>query len=163
MGVGVTVQADSILLVEASGTAAGVYTGTVVLPPNATLIDVIVHAEALWTAGTSATLKVGDVTDDDGFFIGVNLKATDLLAGESISMAHTGNKKGADIDFFTQTVNSAVIDDPALQHVRRRMLTAARSVKAICTTVGTVGTAGRTRVTVVYAMPQDTIAAFVAT
>jgi len=117
---------------------AGTYTASVPLPAGATLIDVIVNGVALWTAATSAVLKVGDGTDDDGYFTAVDLKATDLLAGESISLAQAGGKAGAYI---------------ASSQVSPRYAVAARSIIGVVTTVGGSGTAGRTRMTVVYSAP----------
>ena len=127
-------------------TGAGVYTGSVNVPAGATLVDVIVHAVALWDAATSATLIVGDVADPNGFFDAVNLKATDLLAAESISFSHEGGKKGADLDTAGAT------------HVRRRYLAGARVVTGEVTSVG-AGTAGRTRITVLYSKPTTIVAA----
>ncbi len=132
------IDSASVLFTEAG---AGTYTGTVAIPAGSVIVDVIVHAIALWDAVTSAVLKVGDVADDDGFFTAVNLKATDLLAAESISFAHTGGKEGADVD-----------SPAAGAHVRRRYLAAARSVSGIVTSVG-AGTAGRTLMTVIYTTP----------
>jgi len=126
---------------------AGTYTGSVTLPAGATLINVIVHAVALWTAGTSAALIVGDVADPNGFFDAVNLKATDLLAGESIDFAHTGGVEGADVDAPAAAVA-----------VRRRYLAGARVVTGEVTSVG-AGTAGRTRITVLYSMPATSVLA----
>ena len=120
---------------------AGTYTASVDLPKNAMLVDIIVHARALWAAATSATMIVGDADDDDGYFTGVDLKATDLLAGESINFTHPGGKKGADLD-----------EPGADKHVRRRLLAAARKITASVTSVG-AGTTGRTDVIVVYALP----------
>ena len=145
-----TMRAETIRFVEADGTAAGVYSGSFVVPAEAILVDVIVHAVALWTAGTSATMIVGDATDDDGIFTGVNLKATDLLAGESISLAAAGGKQGADLADFAA---------PGSQYSRRK-LSAARTLSAKVTTVGTVGTAGETWVTFVYAYPSAIRASF---
>jgi hypothetical protein len=116
---------------------AGVYTGSVAVPAGATIQDIIVNAVALWDTGTSATLKVGDVADDDGYYTGVNLKATDLLAGESISFALAGGKAGAYI---------------ANSQVSPRYSATARTISGIVTTVGT-GTAGRTRMTVIWSAP----------
>ena len=128
---------------------AGTYTGSVVLPAGSTLLDIVVHAEALWTAATSASLEVGDTADPDGFFTAVNLKATDLLAGESINFVSTGGQKGADVDL----VDAAAGAD----HVRRRELSnsAERTITASVVSVG-AGTAGRTRVLVIYAKPTHT-------
>ena len=133
---------------------AGTYTGSVVIPADSVLLDILVHAEALWTAATSAALTVGDVASTNGFFDAVDLKAADLLAGESLSFSHTGAQNGADVQIFTQTVNTAVIDDPALQHVKRRVLAmgAERTLQAKVISVG-AGTAGRTKVMFVYTRP----------
>lgn len=132
---GYPVQAQSVLFTEAG---AGTYTGTVTLPAGSTLIDIIVDGIALWAAATSATMKVG-ATDDDGYYTGVNLKATDLLAGESISFALAGGKAGAYI---------------ANSQVSPRYFAAATAIKGIVTSEG-AGTTGRTRMTVVYATPGD--------
>lgn len=115
---------------------AGTYTGGVVVPAGATIVDVIVTAVALWDAATSAALKVGD-TDDDGFYAAVDLKATDLLAGESLSFAQAGGKGGA---YLTAT------------HGNGRYSASQRTINGIVTSVG-AGTAGRTRMTVVYSKP----------
>lgn len=126
-------------------TGAGVYTGTVSVPAGATIIDIIVNGVVPWTATTSATLKVGDAADDDGFFTAVDLKATDLLAGESLSLTAPGGQHGAYV------VPGAT--DDAYQ-ISARYAAAARVIKGIVTTVGAAGTAGRTRMTVIYAAPK---------
>lgn len=118
---------------------AGVYTGSVNVPAGATIHDIVVNGVALWTAGTSATLKVGDATDDDGYYTGVNLKATDLLAGESLNFSLAGGKAGAYI---------------ANSQVSPRYSATARVISGIVTTVGTTATAGRTRMTVVFSLPR---------
>lgn len=122
---------------------AGTYEAEFELPANATLLDIIVSAEALWTAGTSATLNIGDADDADGYFAAVDLKATDLLAGQSISLAGgtdvAGGKAGAYATFGTNT------------HFNERHQTDARTITAQVVSVG-AGTAGRTRVMVVAAV-----------
>lgn len=134
------------------GGAAGTYTGSVKIPPDANIIDVILNARTLWDSGTSATGKVGDTVDDDGIFVGVDLKATDLLAGESISTALAGGKAGADV------ANS--------QFNRRTTFAGAqRTISLIVTTVG-VTTAGETWMTVLYSLtagPSPVSSTFVAT
>jgi len=119
-------------------TGAGVYTGSVTLAAGATLIDVIVNGVALWTATTSAFLEVGDVADPDGYFTAVDLKATDLLAGESLSFAFAGGQVGVYI---------------ANSQVSPRYSASSRVISGIVTTVGAAGTAGRTRMTVIYSTP----------
>ncbi|HYE56886.1 MAG TPA: hypothetical protein VD948_00195 [Rhodothermales bacterium] len=77
--------------------SATTHTGTVVLPVGSTLHDIMITNKALWTGGT-ATMKVGDSADDDGYFVGVDMKATDLLVGEVLSLASSetwGGKNGA--------------------------------------------------------------------
>ena len=132
------VESQSVLFTEAG---AGTYTGTIALPAGAVVVDIIVHAIALWAAATSAEMIVGDAVDDNGFFTGVDLKATDLLAAESISFAQTGGLEGADLD-----------DPAAGAHVRRRYLAAARNIIGKVVSVG-AGTTGRTLMTVIYTVP----------
>lgn len=126
-------------------TGAGTYTASVTVPAGAYLIDVIVHAVALWTAATSASLVVGDGGDADGFYTATDLKATDLLVGESLSFGHQGGKAGA---YFSGTNT----------HKVGQYAAAARTISAVVTTVGASGSAGRTRLVVVYAMPSATAA-----
>lgn len=73
------------------------HTGSVVLPAASWLHNIQVLSQALWTGGT-AVMKVGDTADDDGYFIGVDLKATDLLVGEVLDTTPStswGGKEGA--------------------------------------------------------------------
>ncbi len=150
--IGDSIQSEEITIAEEG--AAGTYTGNVTVPKGATILDVVVHAVALWGAGTSATLIVGDVTDPDGFLTAVDLKATDLLADESISQGLTGGKEGADWDG----------GDAAGDASRRRYSATARVVTAEVITVGTTSSIGRTRVTVVWSLPSSPVAAtYVAT
>lgn len=121
---------------------AGTYTGSVTVPAGATILDIEVSGVVLWAAATSATMKVGDVATDDGYFTGVNLKATDLLAGESISFALAGGKAGSYI---------------ANSQVSPRYSATARVISGIVTSVG-AGTTGRTRMTVLWTLPTATAA-----
>jgi len=130
---GNVVQAKEATFTETTG--AGVYTASIALPAGATLVDVIINGVALWNATTSATLIVGDGTDPDGYYTAVNLKATDLLAGESLSFALAGGKAGAYI---------------ANSQVSPRYSATARNIIGEVTTVGAAGNAGRTRMTVLY-------------
>lgn len=74
-----------------------IHTGSVAIPAGAWLHNIQVTSQALWTGGT-AVMKVGDSVDDDGYFIGVDLKATDLLVGEVLDTSPStswGGKEGA--------------------------------------------------------------------
>jgi hypothetical protein len=133
---GYPVQAAEVTFTETAG--AGVYTGSVSIPAGATILDIIVNGVALWNPVTSATLKVGDVADDDGYYTGVNLMATDLLAGESLSFALAGGKAGAFI---------------ANSQVSPRYSASARVISGIVTVVGASGSTGRTRMTVIWSVP----------
>lgn len=121
-------------------TASGsTYTGSVSVPAGASILDIIIDGVALWTAGTTAVLNVGDTGDSDGFFAAVNLKATDLLAGESLSFDQAGGKAGAYI---------------ANSQVSPRYSASARTISGVVTTSGTAASTGRTRMTVIYLLPR---------
>ncbi len=124
---------SEVLFTEAG---AGTYTGTIALPAGSRIIDIGVDGIALWTAGTSASMIVGDAGDDNGFFVATNLKATELLAGEINNLEHPGGMAGAYIASEQRVLYSAT----------------ARNIIGVVTSVG-AGTAGRTRMYVVYANP----------
>lgn len=124
---------QSVLFTQTTGD--GVYTGTMALPAGARILDIGCDAQALWNAGTSASLIVGDGVDPDGFFTATDLNATDLLAGEINNLEHPGGKAGAYIAAEQRNLFQAT----------------ARSIIAEVTQVGT-GTLGRTRVYVAYAV-----------
>ncbi len=120
-----------------------VHTGNITIPAGATILDITVHSVALWTA-TSASLEVGVVSDDDdGFFTAVDLKATDLLAGESINLGKTGGVHGA--YFITDEWEH-------LYNVSSRVVRCTIAVGTPATT------AGRTRVVVTYVVPTSVAA-----
>ena len=125
-----------------NGGAAGVYTVSCVIPAGSYLQDVQVHADTLWDSGTSATLIVGDADDDNGFYAGVNAKATDLVANEVLSFDHGGGKRGA-----------YITDDNG---VMTQYSSSARTITAKMTTVGAT-TAGKTRFIIIWAKPTDSV------
>lgn len=128
------VFSKEVTFTETAG--AGTYTGAVVVPAGGTIHDILISGVALWNASGACSLKVGD-TDDDGFYTAVDLKATDLLAGESLSFALAGGKAGAYI------ANSQV--SPIYSAT-------ARTINGIISAAGTAGTTGRTRMVVVYSV-----------
>ncbi|KKN71168.1 hypothetical protein LCGC14_0423310 [marine sediment metagenome] len=127
------------------------HTGTVTLPAGATLLDIVVTNLVLWDSGTSATMKVGDATTDDGYFTAVDLKATNLLADESVRFGYTGGLEGADLDG----------GEAAGDHVRRLYDASSRDIVGVITDVNVSGAAGRTRMTVVFSLPGTPVAATV--
>lgn len=134
------IVASEITFTETAG--AGVYTGTIAVPAGATILDVQVHGIALWTAATSASLVVGDGAAATGFYTATNLKATDLLAGEANTFEHPGGLAGAYIAAEQRVLYSST----------------ARSVIGVVTTVGGSGVAGRTRMVVIYVLPNSVAA-----
>lgn len=132
-------QVSEVTFTETSG--AGTYTGSVAIPAGASIHDIVINGVALWDNAGAVTLKVGDAADDDGFFTGVNLKATDLLAGESLSFDLAGGKAGAYI---------------ANSQVSPRYSASTRTISGIITTASTGGSAGRTRMSVVWSKPPTT-------
>ena len=145
---GISAAASLVQVAEATiteTTGAGTYTASITVPAGATILDIQVRSTALWTATTSATLKVGDAADDDGWYTGVDLKATDLLVGEVIRFESPGGKEGAYLVTATGLLNTSYS-------------ASARVISGIVTTVGAAGSAGRTRLLVQYVLPIATAA-----
>tara|TARA_Y100001963_G_scaffold81916_1_gene113626 strand:- start:5206 stop:5691 length:486 start_codon:yes stop_codon:yes gene_type:complete len=118
--------------------------GELKLPANSYVFDVQVHAETLWVSGAGATIIVGDDSDADGYVASTNLKATDLLAGETNTVEHPGGKAGAYL----------------ASEQRKFYSSSARTITATVTlaTDATAATAGKTRVLIMYACaPVDTV------
>lgn len=129
--------------------AAGTVTGSVTVPAYAAILDIVVYQEAVWTDGTSATLKVGiNGDDDDTFYTGVNVKATDLTADQGITFLAAGGVGGTSLATAT--------------HILDIMDTSDRQIDAIVTLGAGDGTAGKTYVYVVYAVPEMDVATYAA-
>lgn len=129
-------------------TATGVlHVATIPIPANATLLDAQVSGGALWGGG-AAVFKLGDTADDDGYFIGVNLKATDLLPGEVLSIAGStanwGGKQGAYL------VAATGQRGPTSSNFGTRYIAGSNIVATVTVTTPSV-TTGRTYLTVFYA------------
>ena len=155
------VRAAGGQLVEADGSAAGVYTLDILLPAYAVLLDYVIHWEALWTAGTSTTGEVGfysvvdgvidAVIDADDIYKAIDMKATDMAAGEAWSLNFAGGQHG-DLAGVVATQDKLVdVADTVDRFIRFKV-----------TTVGTVGTAGLTYAYAIYALPEMDSAAFAA-
>lgn len=137
---GYLLQAQELTFTETSG--AGTYTGTMALPAGNRIIDIGCDGQALWNSSGACALIVGDDADPDGFFTSTDLKATDLLAGEINNLGHPGGKAGVYIASEQRNLYSAT----------------ARNIVAVVTQASGTGTAGRTRVYVVYAVATATAA-----
>lgn len=146
---GIAAPAGLVVAEEATfteTTGAGTYTGSVTVPAGASILDIQVRSTALWTATTSALMDVGDVTDPDGWYTQIDLKATDLLVGEVIRFASTGGKEGAYLVAASGLLSAAYS-------------ASARVVSGIVVTEGAAGNAGRTRMLVTYVLPASATAA----
>lgn len=135
----------SVMRTFTESTGAGIYTGSVTVPAGALIVDIKVWSTALWTATTSATMKVGDVADDDGWFTAVDLEATDLLVGEELNFVQAGGKQGAYLSTTTGLRSAAYNAGSVI-------------VSGIITTVGAAGSAGRTFMAVTYVLPSSAAA-----
>jgi len=131
------------------------HTGTVVIPAGATIHDIAITSSVLWTGGT-ATMKVGDAEDDDGWFTGVDLKATDLLVGEALRASDAttgwGGKNGAYLVAATGRMGQATATKAGPYYVT------AGSVIGVVTVGTPATTAGRTYMTVTYSVGEVTAA-----
>jgi hypothetical protein len=154
---GVVGQPGRILFEEITFTeagAAGTYTGSVTVPGNSWLLDIKIYNTVYWTAGTDALMDVGDAADPDGWFTQISVKATDIVAGtnaEVIDFNNAGGKPGAYL--------VAATGERALMYAAT-----ARVISGLITTTGASGTAGRTRMVVIYTDPTvPTAATYAAT
>lgn len=131
-------------------TATGVsHVATIAIPAGAVIHSIRVIPRVLWAPTTSATLKVGDTADDDGFFTGVNLKATDLLVGEVLDTTSStlwGGKEGAYLVAATGR-RGPTADNFGMSYVAGSNITGTIAV------VDPTATAGRTDLEVSYSVP----------
>src|SRR5512139_1012754 len=86
---------EEMLFTQQANNTGGTYTASVTVPANSWITDIRVYGVALWNSATSATMVVGDATTADGYYTGVNLKATDLLVGEVLTFDSPGGKEGS--------------------------------------------------------------------
>jgi len=126
------------------------HTGTVTIPAGATLLDIYVVPEVLWT-DASAAIVVGDANSANGWFTSTNLAATDLVLGERLQASQAvatdgsygGGKEGAYLTtagrFGQQSTNMIGGYCPT-----------AYSVIGVVSVTTPSGTAGRTRMTVLW-------------
>ena len=164
-GTGGAEFAGGLVVEEITFTEAGdtTYTGTVEIPAGATVLDIILSNVVLWDDGTSAAITIGDDDDADGWLTSTSLKATDMLVGEVFRASAAGDgtnspgnhlgKAGAYIVEATGRWGrtTAGVDGGAYYG-------AASEIIGVVTTGGQDGTAGRTRMTVMYALPRVTAA-----
>lgn len=131
------------------------HTGTIALPANSVLHDIIVTSTALWTDST-ASLVVGDADSANGWFTATDLAATDLLVGESLRASDAttgwGGKNGTYLVAATGVFGQTGVTKTA------SFTTAGFSVIGVVSVTTPSGTAGRTYMTVLYSVPVVTAA-----
>lgn len=140
------VIAKKVMFQQLSGGTT--YTGSVPIPAGATLLDIQVAVTVLWE-GATAVMDVGDAADPNGYFAAINVKATDLLVGEVLSIMHAdmwGGKEGA---YLVAATGRRGLVTPAGSS--GNYYSAAETISGIIT-VGTPSTfvAGRAVMTVLY-------------
>ena len=144
-GTGQIITKSGILTENGAATS---YTLTFTIPATAILHNIRVIAKALWN-GTSASLKVGDTADDDGYFASVNVKATDLLVNEVLSAEDGdlwGGRNGAYLVAATGQRGPTTTNFGQYYE-------AGSNITAIVTPGAADGTLGRTVVEVEYSIP----------
>jgi len=124
-----------------AGYAAGTWTATWTIPARAVITDIILCGVALWNAGTTAVLDVGDADDPDGWFSQVDLKGSELSVDAAVNFSHSGNVEGA---YLTSA-------DTASAATTNRYSASEKTITATITTVGTAVSTGETIITVKYA------------
>lgn len=139
----VSVQAQSARLVE---NGAGTYQADFTIPAGATIIDIIVEAIAVWAAATSASLDIGDGGNAQGWVAAMNVKTTPAV-GNSFSIGSTQTRLGGTGAYITAATSTSIA---------RGYSATSRTLTAKITSVG-AGATGNTRVTVVYAVGNDTV------
>lgn len=124
------------------------YTGTVVVPAGATLLDIYVFSTALWTASDSA-MVVGDANSANGWFTTFQLDTTDLVVGERLQASNANNWGGVNGAYLT----TAGRFGQQSGNMIGGYCPTAYSVIGVATKSG-AGTAGRTFMTVTYVVGQ---------
>lgn len=136
-----TVLFEEATFTETAG--SGAYTATVTVPKESWLLDVKVINVAYWDNAGTAVLKVGDGVVADGWFTGINVKATDLVAGtnsETLDFNNAGGKPGG---YLVALTGERALMYSALERV----------ITCVITTSSTGGTLGRTRMLVIFTSP----------
>jgi hypothetical protein len=125
------------------------HTATFVIPAGATLLDILVVPQVLWTGGTAA-FTCGDANSANGWFTSTNLKATDLILGERLQASNANNWGGVNGAYLT---TAGRFGQQSTTMIGGYCPTAYSVIGVV--TVGTPATtAGRTRMTVFWTIGQ---------
>jgi hypothetical protein len=128
-----------------------VHTGTVAIPAGATLLDIIVVPQVLWTATGTVNFTCGDANSANGWFTNTNLKATDLILGERLQASNPNNWGGV---MGTYLTTAGRFGQQSANMIGGYCPTAYSVIGVV--TVGTPATtAGRTRMQVLWTVGQS--------
>jgi hypothetical protein len=141
-------RVEEIAFTEDTQSGAGTYSGSVAIPAGSWIENIIVVNNVLWNDGSSASLEVGDDTDPNGYFTAVDLAATDLIANQTIDFS---NRDGG--------VGGVYLTEGTSTHTLARYYASADNITANVAVGDGDGTAGRTRVFVVFGKPAASTAA----
>lgn len=123
------------------------HTATFAIPAGATLLDILVVPQVLWTGGTAA-FTCGDAAAATGWFTTTNLKATDLVLGERLQASNANNWGGVNGAYLT---TAGRFGQQSTTMIGGFCPTAYSVIGVV--TVGTPATTvGRTRMTVFYSI-----------
>lgn len=158
---GVVIQPGRLLYQEftfaQTAVAAGTWDASMTVPADAFLIDIKITSIAEWETIDAAVMIVGDAADPDGWFTAIGLKAgTDIVSGANAEILDFQNAGGLEGAYLHATSGERAEAYSA----------AARVITGTITTTGAgTGTAGRTRMLVIYSSgPTDaTVAPLVLT
>ena len=146
------VVAQEALFTEVTGNKT--HTASFTIPAGATILDIWITNVAVWNSGTSATLIAGiSGGDTDCFYTALNVKTTPA-AGKSINFSNPGGANGASVP----AIDGGTAGTQLGATSGFLYSATAQQVDVTITDVNVSGTAGRTRVTVLYSLPSTVIA-----
>ena len=127
------------------------HTGSVVIPAGATLLDILVSNAVYWAATGAVTMTIGDTASANGYLLASNLKATDFVPGEVFSVSgSTGNWAGLNGAYLVAATGRR---GPASTNFGCNYI-GASTISVVISVTTPASTAGRTFVTVLYAVGQ---------
>lgn len=126
------------------------HTGTIIIPAGATILDIYVVPQVLWT-DSSAAITVGDAAAATGWFTSCNLAATDLVLGERLQASNANNWGGVNGAYLT---TAGRFGQQSTTNIGGYCPTAYSVIGVVAVTTPS-GTAGRTRMTVLWTVGQS--------
>ncbi len=126
------------------------HTGTIVVPAGATLLDIYVVPQVLWTSSGTVSFSCGDAAAATGWFTATNLKATDLVLGERLQASNANNWGGVNGAYLT---TAGRFGQQSANMIGGYCPNAYSVIGVIAVSVASTAI-GRTRLTVLYSIGQ---------